>query len=719
MPLSAVSPRASEGTRAAALTPGALGTLWGGGGNNYQLSLIRRALGAEEQVIRVNDSTTRETYEVTLSRTTPYASPYVTQTESPESTPRKRRWWSHEPEKTKEQSSIWSYVPPLWHGEERAADKQDTQKESAAPVPGPQENPESQEPAATQPEDARARPPVSVESLSQLGPPVSSQHGESASPTGPVEEPRAQPPISRRQKPHGGSFAAPVRRPSTLTVSTASSVVPEHSPTFDEEMAHNADVLRRSRRAKERMPMNIDEKHVSPTHERRDEDAPPVIMGNLVGEGHANYVLMYHMLTGIRIGVSRASARPRAPLVAADFEARHKFTFDIIGKELAPKARYDFKFKDYAPAVFRELREFFRVDTADYLLSLTAKYILSELGSPGKSGSFFYFSRDYRFIIKTIRHSEKNVLMKILRSYYAHVCANPQTLLSQFYGLHRVKLPGGRKVHFVIMNNLFPPHRDIHEMYDLKGSTVQREQKKTSKGAVLKDTNWIKRGRIIELGPEKRGLFERQLSADVDLLQSLRIMDYSLLIGLHDLRIGNRDNLLSDALQVFQPEQLSAVEECESVESTSPRATCGRRPSILISSDGGADHTMVRTHTPSRRNSGNAEKNAPALRAAVMCSDPQTLSAQRATKLPNRTSDRSHLVFYADEGGFQSTDANNNPSSYIYYFGIIDLFTPYNPIKRTEHLAKGLRYGFHDISSVPPKEYARRFVRFLTAQRYG
>ena len=31
------------------------------------------------------------------------------------------------------------------------------------------------------------------------------------------------------------------------------------------------------------------------------QDAP--LVGNLIGEGHVNYVLMYNMLTGIRIGV--------------------------------------------------------------------------------------------------------------------------------------------------------------------------------------------------------------------------------------------------------------------------------------------------------------------------------------------------------------------------------------------------------------------------------
>ena len=88
------------------------------------------------------------------------------------------------------------------------------------------------------------------------------------------------------------------------------------------------------------------------------------------------------------------------------------------GNELLPYSKYDFKFKDYAPWVFRSLRESFNIDAADYLVSLTGKYMLSELGSPGKSGSFFYFSADYRFIIKTISHTEHKFFRKILRDYH-------------------------------------------------------------------------------------------------------------------------------------------------------------------------------------------------------------------------------------------------------------------------------------------------------------
>lgn len=227
-----------------------------------------------------------------------------------------------------------------------------------------------------------------------------------------------------------------------------------------------------------------------------------------------------------------------------------------IGNELTPSARYDFKFKDYAPSVFRELREqHFGLDPADYLLSLTAKYILSELGSPGKSGSFFYFSRDYRFIIKTIHHTEHKFLRKILKQYYEHVRSNPHTLLSRFYGLHRVKLPRGRKIHFVIMNNLFPPHKDIHETYDLKGSTIGREypEEKAAKNprAVLKDLNWINRNKSLELGPEKRALLTEQLRRDSELLKKLNVMDYSLLVGIHNMQRGNKDMVRKNTLKVF------------------------------------------------------------------------------------------------------------------------------------------------------------------------
>lgn len=415
-----------------------------------------------------------------------------------------------------------------------------------------------------------------------------------------------------------------------------------------------------------------------------------VLVGNLIGEGHVNYVLMYNMLTGIRVGVSRCQAKLKRALTPEDFCAAHKMSFDIMGNELTPSAKYDFKFKDYAPWVFRSLREdVFHLDPADYLLSLTARYILSELGSPGKSGSFFYFSRDYRFIIKTIRHAEHKFLLSILEKYYKHAQSNPHTLLSRFYGLHRVKLPRGRKIHFVIMNNLFPPHRDIHETYDLKGSTVGREypeeKARQNPRAVLKDLNWINRGKMLELGPEKRALLTEQIRRDAEFLKTINVMDYSLLVGIHNMRRGNRDNVRKNTLKVFSPD-------------------------------------IPRRH----RKTGSAKglpADAALVRRAMRHSQTKSLGEGKNTiKLPDEDMcgyDRSHLLFYQDEAGLRATDESNDPESTIYYLGIIDILTPWTMVKKVEGIWKGLSADRHKISPVPPAEYSQRFFNFMKAIMRG
>jgi 1-phosphatidylinositol-4-phosphate 5-kinase len=339
-----------------------------------------------------------------------------------------------------------------------------------------------------------------------------------------------------------------------------------------------------------------------------------------------------------------------------------------IGNELTPSAKYDFKFKDYAPWVFRELREdCFHLDPADYLLSLTAQYILSELGSPGKSGSFFYFSRDYRFIIKTIRHAEHKFLRSILKRYHAHVRANPHTLLSRFYGLHRVKLPRGRKIHFVIMNNLFPAHKDIHESYDLKGSTVGRlypeERARENPRAVLKDLNWIDRNKELEFGPEKRALLTEQLRRDAELLKELCVMDYSLLVGIHNMQRGNRDNVRRNTLRVFSPPEVHVPPQ--------PHAHGGlhRRRATTTT-------TPEKPHVVRRAVHRNANANLKSVDDGVLPEED--------------TGDRQHFLFCQDEGGLRATDEQNLPLGTVYYLGIIDILTPYGIVKKVEHLWKGM-----------------------------
>lgn len=393
------------------------------------------------------------------------------------------------------------------------------------------------------------------------------------------------------------------------------------------------------------------------------EDDEQVLVGNKVSEGHANYAAAYYMLTGIRVSVSRCNAKVNRTLTDEDFTACHKLAFDVSGNELIPSSKYDFKFKDYAPWVFRHLRELFKLDPADYLISLTSKYIVSELSSPGKSGSFFYFSRDYRFIIKTIHHSEHKMLRKILKDYYNHVKNNPNTLISQFYGLHRVKLPFGKKIHFIVMNNLFPPHHDLHRTYDLKGSFLGREYipKKGQESlttVVQKDMNWIRNKEFLKLGPTKSEQLISQLAKDVALLKQLNVMDYSLLIGIHDT---SKDNTRRQSVYVFEPTGIDQMKTAE-------------------------------------------------LRRAVTSTNPTVINAMDIFAQEVNQRD---LLFYSDDGGFQSTDAKDDPLAEIYYLGVIDCLTPYTKIKRLETFWKSMSHPRIIISAIPASEYGDRFFDFM------
>ncbi|KAG8529340.1 uncharacterized protein KY384_005976 [Bacidia gigantensis] len=303
-----------------------------------------------------------------------------------------------------------------------------------------------------------------------------------------------------------GRFTPTLRTPRASNTIARAQTRSIHSDMFLDEIPPDSDMARWAE--------TVRYKRASRRKRKEEEEDDRVVVGTKVDINHVNWVTAYNMLTGIRFTVSRTNAKIDRPDDPLDFDARHKFSFDITGNELTPSAKYDFKFKDYAPRVFRRLRAKFRIDPADYLVSLTSKYILSELGSPGKSGSFFYFSRDYKYIIKTIHHAEHKLLRQILQEYYKHIEDNPDTLLSQFYGLHRVKIPYGRKIHFVVMNNLFPPHRDIHQTFDLKGSTIGRDFKEEDAAknprATLKDLNWLRRKYHFEFGPlKKRYLWSR------------------------------------------------------------------------------------------------------------------------------------------------------------------------------------------------------------------
>jgi len=73
----------------------------------------------------------------------------------------------------------------------------------------------------------------------------------------------------------------------------------------------------------------VRQKRASKRKRRDEEDDDRVLVGTKVDQNHQNYVTAYNMLTGIRFTCSRTNAKLDRPLTDADFEARHKFSFDM------------------------------------------------------------------------------------------------------------------------------------------------------------------------------------------------------------------------------------------------------------------------------------------------------------------------------------------------------------------------------------------------------
>lgn len=56
----------------------------------------------------------------------------------------------------------------------------------------------------------------------------------------------------------------------------------------------------------------------------------------------------------------------------------------------------------------------------------------------GASGSFFFFSYDQKFLIKTLTESEVKILDKLIHPYIDHLVKNPDSLLARIYGLFTI-----------------------------------------------------------------------------------------------------------------------------------------------------------------------------------------------------------------------------------------------------------------------------------------
>lgn len=119
-----------------------------------------------------------------------------------------------------------------------------------------------------------------------------------------------------------------------------------------------------------------------------------------------------HELTHVNIPVM---------LMPEDFKAYSKVKIEnyFYNEDIMPKK---FMFKEYAPLVFRNLRERFGIDDIDYLTSLTKSQPISLEESSGRSHSnSFYKSYNNGLILKKLDGEEIEQLITFLKHYHPYI----------------------------------------------------------------------------------------------------------------------------------------------------------------------------------------------------------------------------------------------------------------------------------------------------------
>ncbi|ELK16971.1 Phosphatidylinositol-5-phosphate 4-kinase type-2 alpha [Pteropus alecto] len=402
-------------------------------------------------------------------------------------------------------------------------------------------------------------------------------------------------------------------------------------------------------------------------------------------------------------------------LMPDDFKAYSKIKVDnhLFNKENMPS---HFKFKEYCPMVFRNLRERFGIDDQDFQTikkhlwkereveghsersepsgpdmqapenvkqwmvvgfweekdgtvenvetglktsprqnSLTRSAPLPN-DSQARSGARFHTSYDKRYVIKTITSEDVAEMHNILKKYHQYIVeCHGVTLLPQFLGMYRLNVDGV-EIYVIVTRNVFSHRLSVYRKYDLKGSTVAREasdKEKAKELPTLKDNDFINEGQKIYIDDNNKKVFLEKLKKDVEFLAQLKLMDYSLLVGIHDVERAEQEEV--------ECEENDGEEEGES-DGTHPVGTPPDSP-------------------------GNTLNSSPPLAPGEF--DPNI-----------------------DVYGIKCHE--NSPRKEVYFMAIIDILTHYDAKKKAAHAAKTVKHGAGaEISTVNPEQYSKRFLDFI------
>ncbi|XP_022817172.1 phosphatidylinositol 4-phosphate 5-kinase type-1 gamma isoform X1 [Spodoptera litura] len=394
--------------------------------------------------------------------------------------------------------------------------------------------------------------------------------------------------------------------------------------------------------------------------------------------------IMGSIQLGIQHAIGGLASKPERDLLMQDFMTVETTNFPHEGSNHTPAHHYsEFKFKTYAPIAFRYFRDLFGIQPDDFLMSMCSAP-LRELSNPGASGSIFYLTNDDEFIIKTVQHKEGEFLQKLLPGYYLNLDQNPRTLLPKFFGLYCYQC-NSKNVRLVAMNNLLPSSIKLHQKYDLKGSTYKRKANKSERqktSPTYKDLDFMEHhteGLFLEA--DTYNALIKTMQRDCRVLESFKIMDYSLLVGIHNLDEAQR-------------EKTEARKRTDSGQSDGDDAEGEPRKGLnrTRSEQGKEDFTAQVKRTQSIN------------RQRLVAHSTAMESIQAESEPIDEEED-------VPPGGIPARNARGE--RLLLFLGIIDILQSYRLRKKLEHTWKSMIHDGDTVSVHRPSFYAQRFLDFM------
>jgi hypothetical protein len=323
--------------------------------------------------------------------------------------------------------------------------------------------------------------------------------------------------------------------------------------------------------------------------------------------------------------------------------------------------------EELAPKIFSIIRNKENITGENIIDSLSPEanrdMVFKAGEGQGKSGSFFFFSHDGRFIIKSMNDEEYKTFQGIFKDYYRYLIRHDDSLIARIFGIFTVNKEKLTPVHLILMDSTVQLQgKKLKYMFDLKGSFANRETKvgKVHKpGLTLKDINLLNvkmNDNILKFKPDDAQNIMDVIKRDVPILEKGNIMDYSLLL---------------------------AIEENPDYKT----------------------HTRTLRHMSkhSSSNSHMSEELTPkADKSPIPIVRPLNFTPDDGFTAP-------HSEFQKSRHKFLSSNLQ-----YIYHISIIDYLQDYNFDKKSENLFKTIMRGKNaEISAVPPERYAKRYIEFM------